>query len=125
VLAIEDNDANIRVLQRVFSKRGEALEFAGQGRQGIELARQLQPRLILLDLHLPDLDGAEVLQRLKADPETSTIPVVIVSADLSQGRRERLRRLGAYDLLPKPLDLGRLLALLDDTPALPTPVEPS
>jgi signal transduction histidine kinase/ActR/RegA family two-component response regulator len=125
VLAIEDNDANIRVLQRVFAKRGEALEFAGQGRQGIELARQIRPRLILLDLHLPDLDGAEVLQRLKSDPETSTIPVVIVSADLSPGRRERLLRLGAHDLLPKPLDLGRLLALLDDTPALPAAAEPS
>lgn len=119
VLAIEDNAANTRVLQRVFAKRHEPFEVAGQGRQGIELARQLQPRLILLDLHLPDLDGAEVLQRLKADPETSSIPVVIVSADLSVGRRERLRRLGAHDLLPKPLDLGRLLTLVDETSVSP------
>ena len=120
VLVVEDNTANTRVLERIFRRREESLEVTGQGQQALELAVRLQPRLILLDLNLPDLDGAEVLQRLKAEPRTASIPVVIVSADLSPGRQHHLLRLGAHDLLPKPLDFGRLLELLDESVAAPT-----
>jgi CheY-like chemotaxis protein len=83
------------------------------GRLGLELARDHAPDLILLDQHLPDLTGTEVLHRLKANPETRTIPVVIVSADATPGQVRRMRDRGAADYLTKPLDIPRFLRVLE------------
>jgi CheY-like chemotaxis protein/two-component sensor histidine kinase len=113
VLYVEDNLANVRVMERLFRTRSDRLEVAMQGSRCLELARQLRPRLILLDLHLPDLSGEDVLRRLKADAATKDIPVVILSADTGARRSDRLVELGAADYLSKPLDLERLLAVLD------------
>ena len=66
---------------------------------GLELARQHRPDLIVLDLHLPDMPGTEVLKRLKADPPTREIPVIVLTADASKSQAERVRALGA-DRLP-------------------------
>jgi CheY-like chemotaxis protein len=113
VLYVEDNLANVRVMERLFARRREALTVAMQGSRCLDLARQLRPDLILLDLHLPDLDGEEVLRLLKADPTTSDIRVIILSADTSPRRVARLRELGAADYLAKPLELDRLVSALD------------
>jgi signal transduction histidine kinase len=113
VLYIEDNPANVRLMQRLFRDRPETLEVVAQGRLGVDLARQLQPRLILLDLHLPDLDGHEVLARLRADPTTTQLPVVVLSADASPRRAERLVDQGAVAYVTKPIDVAELLALVE------------
>jgi signal transduction histidine kinase/ActR/RegA family two-component response regulator len=113
VLYVEDNLANVRVMERLFQGRQERLEVAMQGSLCLDLARQLLPAVILLDLHLPDLDGEDVLMRLKGDPATRDIPVIILSADPTPRRVERLRELGASDYLSKPLDLPVLLAALE------------
>jgi CheY-like chemotaxis protein len=81
---------------------------------GLELSRAERPDLILLDQHLPDLPGEEVLRRLKETPETRHIPVVMISADATAGRVDRLLAAGAHAYLPKPLDVKKLLALLDE-----------
>ena len=78
---------------------------AMQGQMGIELAAQHQPDLILLDLHLPDIDGEEVLRRLRADERMRDIPVIILSADATPAQAERLKARGAEDYLTKPLEL--------------------
>jgi CheY-like chemotaxis protein len=83
------------------------------GRLGLELAREHRPDLILLDQHLPDLTGTEVLHRLKADPELRAIPVVIVSADATEGQVRRMHELGAADYLSKPLDIQNFLNVID------------
>ena len=80
------------------------------------LARELRPRLILLDLHLRDLSGEEVLRQLKADRATGSVPVVILSADATPGRLERLIDEGAAACLPKPLKVADLIAILDRLP---------
>jgi CheY-like chemotaxis protein len=72
-----------------------------------------RPHLILLDQHLPDITGTEVLQRLKADPATRDITVVIVSADATPGQMRKMRELGADDYLTKPLDVRRFLQVID------------
>jgi CheY-like chemotaxis protein len=114
VLYIEDNLANLRLLERITEHRpGIRLLSALQGTLGLELAAQHHPDLILLDLHLPDLAGEEVLQRLRADPRTQHIPVVIVSADATERQIRRLRVVGADDYLTKPLDVGRVIAVFD------------
>ncbi len=116
ILYVEDNVANIQLLQSIVTRRpGVALLASMQGRTAIDLARAHRPGLILLDLHLPDIPGDEVLTRLLADPETRDIPVVILSADATPTRIERLLAQGARAYLTKPFDVAELLALFDAT----------
>jgi signal transduction histidine kinase/ActR/RegA family two-component response regulator len=126
VLYVEDNLANVRLIEHLLQHRpGIRLLSALQASLGLELAAQHHPDLILLDGHLPDLPGEVVLQRLRADPRTSSIPVVVLSADATESQIRHFREAGAAHYLTKPLDLRRLLALLDehlgeDEGALPT-----
>ncbi|MEJ8566384.1 PAS domain S-box protein [Elongatibacter sediminis] len=114
LLVVEDNLANLNLLEHVFSSwDGLNLLSAMQGRIGLELARQHRPEVILLDLHLPDIGGEEVLRRLRADPETRDIPVVIVSADATPSQIRRLESRGANAYITKPIDIEKLTAVLD------------
>lgn len=113
VVYIEDNLSNLELVQRLFSRLGDTtLIPAIQGQLGIDLAARHQPQLILLDLHLPDLDGDEVLKRLRADERTRHIPVVVLSADATPGQVERLRQLGADAYLTKPIDVPEFIATI-------------
>lgn len=115
VLYIEDNLSNLTLVERVLAQRpGVEVVAAMQGRLGLELARQHDPALVLLDLHLPDIGGDEVLERLRDDPVTASIPVVIVSADATPGQVERLLAGGAAGYLTKPIEVADLLAVVDD-----------
>jgi signal transduction histidine kinase/ActR/RegA family two-component response regulator len=115
VLSIEDNLSNIKLLERLLAQRpGVHLIATMQGNLGIELAREHQPDLVLLDLHLPDLPGDEVLRRLRAEPATAQTPVVVVSADATERQKKRLLDAGAQAYLTKPLDIRELLAVVDD-----------
>jgi len=87
------------------------------GRTGLELARRLRPDLILLDLHLDDLNGEKLLLQLQADPITRAIPVVVVSADAMVETVERLQAAGAARFLTKPFALGELLTVVHAIPA--------
>jgi signal transduction histidine kinase/CheY-like chemotaxis protein len=114
VLYIEDNLANVKLIERVLERFDDVeLLVAMQGRIGLDLAREHVPDLILLDLHLPDLPGDEVLARLRDDPRTAEIPIVILSADATPTRLERLRDEGADDYLTKPLELQRFFDILN------------
>lgn len=114
VLHIEDNLSNLTLIERILQRRGAVDVIAAmQGRLGITLARENRPDLILLDLHLPDLNGAEVLNELKGDPLTASIPIIVVSADATAGQIQRLLAQGATAYLTKPLDVEQLLALVD------------
>ncbi len=116
VLYIEDNVPNLRLMERVFARRpGVQLLAAMQGSIGLDLAREHQPDLILLDLHLPDMLGDEVLRRLQAGPRTHNIPVVMISADATPAQVQRLRAAGARAYMTKPLDIPAFLHLLDTT----------
>ena len=84
-----------------------------QGRLGLDLAREHRPDLVLLDLHLPDISGEDVLHGLRQEPALQNTPVIIISADATRGRIERLQSMGVLDYLPKPLDIKRFLQLLD------------
>jgi signal transduction histidine kinase/CheY-like chemotaxis protein len=115
LLYIEDNLDNLRLVQRILKHRpGIQLLTAMQGSLGMELARQHRPDLILLDVHLPDLNGSQVLRSLKELTETQRIPVVVVSADATVRQIERLRDAGASDYLTKPIDVPRFLEIIDE-----------
>jgi CheY-like chemotaxis protein len=114
VLLIEDNLANQRLIEHIFETQPQfQLLAALQGRVGLKLAQQHHPDLILLDLHLPDMTGHQVLERLKADAETADVPVVVVSADATLSQIERLKAAGAVAYLTKPFNIAALLQTID------------
>jgi signal transduction histidine kinase/CheY-like chemotaxis protein len=115
ILYIEDNLANITLVQRILAGRTDIeLVPAMQGRLGLELAREHRPALILMDLHLPDVSGEEVLHDLREDPATRKIPVIVVSADATTGQVQRLQAAGASAYLTKPFNVRALLESVDD-----------
>ena len=114
ILYIEDNPANVEVVSRFLRSRPNTrLRSEASGRAGIEYAVRDLPDLILLDLHLPDLHGEQVINELKSEPGTAAIPVVVLSADASQGVIHRLLACGALAYLTKPIELAELDGLLD------------
>jgi PAS domain S-box-containing protein len=114
VLYIEDNLSNIRLMEDILAVRsGIKLITAMQGRIGLELAREHRPEFIFLDLHLPDMPGHEVLARLKSDPRTRTIPVVVISADATPGQVKRLLDAGVQEYLTKPIDMKHIFRVFD------------
>jgi PAS domain S-box-containing protein len=113
VLYIEDNLPNLSLIESIFADRPEIkLLSALQGQMGLYLAWEHRPDVILLDLHLPDIHGDEVLRRLREDPRSSDTPVVMVSADATVRTVERLTRAGASAYLTKPLDVEEFLETL-------------
>lgn len=113
-LYIEDNLSNLTVMEDVFEEQPKIqLLTALQGRRGLELAQQHPIDIIILDLHLPDLSGKEVLQQLKKQPCTAGIPVVVLSADATESQINTLMTLGAHSYLTKPLDVDNLLHTLN------------
>ncbi len=115
VLCIEDNPANLALIRKVFELRaGVELVTASTGTGALALARSERPKLVLLDLNLPGTSGQEVLSQLRIDAGTRDTPVVIVSADASPGTIARLRAAGATDYLTKPIDIARLLEVVDE-----------
>jgi CheY-like chemotaxis protein/HPt (histidine-containing phosphotransfer) domain-containing protein len=110
VLYVEDNPSNVRLVEQIFALSSElSLSVAREGAAGLAMARELRPDLILLDLHLPDMSGEQVLAALLADPDTAIIPVIIVSADASPVQAKRLQAAGAVGYLTKPFDVDQLL----------------
>ena len=115
VLYIEDNLSNLRLVERIVTRRpGITLLSAMQGSRGLELAQAHRPDLIVLDLHLPDMSGQEVLAQLRAEPATREIPVVILSADATPSQVSRVLQQGAHAYLTKPLVVTQFLTLLDE-----------
>ncbi len=113
LLYIEDNLSNLKLIERVLIDRPVRLLAAMQGGLGLDLAREHHPDIILLDLHLPGMLGEQVLAGLREDPRTATIPVVVLSADATPGRIERLLVAGAEAYLTKPIEVDRFLRVID------------
>jgi PAS domain S-box-containing protein len=114
VLYIEDTVTNVRLVEEILRRRPSVrLDAAMLGELGLELARERTPDLILLDLHLPDLAGEQVLARLRDDAATREIPVVVLSADATGRQREPLLAAGALDYLTKPIEVRALLEVID------------
>lgn len=113
ILCIEDNLANLNLLEHVFAEWPDLrLIPAMQGSLGLELAVEHQPHVILLDVHLPDIDGLEVLKRLKADDRTKRIPVVAVTADATATQRRAMTAAGAVAYITKPIDIKLLTSTI-------------
>jgi CheY-like chemotaxis protein len=110
VLYVEDNQPNIRLVQSMFAQRAKVeLLVATEGERGLRMARERDPDLVLLDLNLPDSHGVEILGRLKSDPSSQAIPVVVLSPDATAAQSRRLLLEGASPHLTKPIDVREFL----------------
>lgn len=115
ILYVEDNQPNIELIEQIFSvqRSGIRLVVRNNGRAVVQLAKNLKPDLILLDLNLPDMHGSQLLEQLKADELTKNIPVVVISADAMPQQLENLKKAGANNYLTKPLDIRKFLDVID------------
>jgi CheY-like chemotaxis protein len=115
ILYIEDDLVNFTLVERILEFRPVLkLLHAARGETGVELAQIHHPKLILLDLNLPDMHGSEVIERLQSDPTTAQVPVVVLSADATPSQIERLLTAGARNYLTKPFDIDPFLAVVDE-----------
>jgi CheY-like chemotaxis protein len=113
ILHIEDNFHNRRLVRKILESQGYAIEEAEDGVTGLKMVRQQRPRLVLLDIGLPGLDGIQVMQLVKQEPILAHIPIVAVTAIAIQGQRDHFLALGFNDYLAKPLQPMALLALVE------------
>ena len=115
VLYIEDNETNIEVMRGMLLRRPQVgLSVAMNGLDGLAAVRLHRPSLILLDMHLPDIEGLELLRHLKDDDDLGSIPVVVVSADATAAHIEAALTAGAAHYITKPVNLASFLSILDD-----------
>jgi signal transduction histidine kinase len=116
VLYIEDNVSNVQLITHVLARRpGVELLHASTGREGLGLLRSRRPSLVLLDLHLPDVSGEDVLRTVWEDPATRSVPVAVLTADATPDLKRRLLASGAAAYFTKPLDVREVLRLIDRT----------
>ncbi len=114
LLYIEDNPVNVLIVQELLARRPDLhLDIAADGLSGVNQARSHRPDLILVDMQLPDIDGHEVLRRLRADADTRGIPCISVSANAMPEDIERALQAGFADYWTKPLDFGLFMQSLD------------
>ena len=112
---VEDNETNVEVMRGILAQRPQVrLEVSSLGLDGLTAIRSRRPDLILLDMHLPDVDGLELLRQLQRDPACADIPVIVVSADATPTRIAEALAAGARHYLTKPLNLSGFLGVLDD-----------
>jgi CheY-like chemotaxis protein len=114
VVVVDDNEANLDLVRRVLAMRpGIRVVFARDGAEGLALVSADPPDLVLLDLHLPLIEGGEVLRRIKASPASAHVSVVVLSGSADADTIRRTRRDGADGYLTKPFDVNELLDLTD------------
>lgn len=109
ILLVEDNAMNLDMLKRRLERRGFEVLVAQDGVEGVRVATESLPRLVLMDISLPVMDGWEATRRLKADPRTAAIPILVLTAHALSTDRDKCFAAGADDYDTKPVDFKRLL----------------
>jgi two-component system, cell cycle response regulator DivK len=113
ILLVEDNEMNRDMLSRRLARRGFEVLIAENGQSGVDLTVSERPDLVLMDMSLPVMDGWEATRRLKADPNTSTIPIIALTAHAMASDREQALGAGCDDYDSKPVDLSRLVRKIE------------
>lgn len=114
ILYIEDNADNRRLIKRLLLAHGHNVETADDGPSGIDAALAYRPDLILLDINIPQMDGYEVATKLSHMPETMSIPIIALTANVNPGDRERTLAAGCKGYISKPIDIDKLPAQVDE-----------
>ena len=114
ILCVEDNDDNVYVLRGRLERMGFQVRVASDGIQGVSMAREVMPDLIIMDLILPELDGWEATKRLRADDATRAIPIIALSSSAMPEDRQRALDVGCDRFDSKPVDFKRLRSMIDE-----------
>jgi two-component system, cell cycle response regulator DivK len=112
ILVVDDNVSNRKLSRAILVRQGCLVLEAADGAECLEAARKERPVLILMDIHMPVMDGLEALKHLQADPATCAIPVVAITASAMKGDREHFLKAGFVDYLSKPLDIDEFLEVV-------------
>jgi CheY-like chemotaxis protein len=114
VVVVDDHATNLILLRRILTRRPHLRVLSeSDGQRGLDLIRQHGPDLVLLDLHLPTLDGEAIVREIRADPALAAIPVAIISGDATPQTRQRLHDAGADEYVEKPINIQALLDVVD------------
>ena len=114
ILVVEDNEKNMKLFRDVLQATGYATLEAGTGEDAVELAFSHSPALVLMDVHLPGIDGIAALALLRGDERTASIPVLALTAQAMQGDRERFLSAGFDDYISKPIDVPGFLRTIGE-----------
>ncbi len=114
ILIVEDNEMNLDMLSRRLERRGYEVVIATDGAQGVNMAKEHKPNLILMDMSLPVMDGWEATRRIKSDDEVKEIPVIALTAHAIAGDREKALAAGCDEYESKPVKFPRLLAKIKE-----------
>src|SRR5687768_18604003 len=113
ILLVEDNERNRKLVRTILEFRGHEVVECEDGAPSLELARTHKPALVLMDIQLPTMDGITALLRLRADPDTASIPVVAVTASVTPGERDRVVAAGFNGYVAKPIDVATFGEMVD------------
>ena len=109
VLIVEDNEKNLKLVRDVLQVKGYETLEAGTGEDGVRIARERVPDLVLMDIQLPGMSGIDALKALRAEPATAAIPVVAITASVMQQDRQQIMNAGFDGFIEKPVNLKNLL----------------
>ncbi len=125
ILLVEDNKFNQDVMKAWFDDLGLEIHIAENGRIGVEKALSLKPDLILMDTHMPKMDGLSAIKEIRRHPEGGGIPIITVSAEAFTNQQKKAYDTGVSDYITKPVDFQKLLKIaikyLRQVPAIPKP----
>ena len=110
ILIVEDNEKNMKLARDLLHAKGYATHEATTGVDGVRLAKEHTPDLVLMDIQLPDINGIEAFERLRADPRTAAIPIVAFTASVTPTDRTRVMQAGFDGFLSKPINIKEFLA---------------
>jgi two-component system cell cycle response regulator DivK len=110
ILIVEDNPKNLKLVRDTLQVKGYETFEAGTGEEGVQLARERHPALVLMDIQLPGINGIEALRQLRADPTTRAIPVIAVTASVMMDDRQKIMAAGFDGFQGKPISVRELLA---------------
>jgi CheY-like chemotaxis protein len=113
ILVVEDNDKNRKLVRDVLTFKGYRIVEAETGEEGVRVAREQQPRLVLMDIQLPGIDGIETLRRLRADDLTRGIPVIAVTASAMDRDRQKIMAAGFDGYQSKPLNVREFIGAVE------------
>jgi CheY-like chemotaxis protein len=114
ILIVEDNEMNRDMLSRRLERKGYDVVMAEDGKKGVDMSKNENPDLILMDLSLPIMDGWEATSTIKRDEETKSIPIIVLTAHAMAGDREKALDAGADEYDTKPIDFKRLLGKIKE-----------
>ena len=113
ILIVEDDSRNLTLFRDLLQRFGYATIEATNGKEGVRLAREHIPNLILMDIQLPVMDGIEATKILKSDVETKEIPVLALTSYAMKGDKEKILKAGCDEYLAKPIDVRELLKTIE------------